>query len=78
MGTSAWFFFIMNLTKLPQQIFVWQNITSRNLGPSLLIIPVILAGAYAGTLLIKHINEKPFKYLVLGMALLASLNLIFR
>lgn len=78
MGTSAWFFFLMNLTKLPLQILVWQNITIRNLAPSILIIPVILAGAYAGTFIIKHINEKPFRYLVLGMALMASLNLIFR
>jgi hypothetical protein len=78
MGTSAWFFFLMNIIKLPLQIFVWQNITISNLAPSILIIPVILIGAYLGTLLIKHINEKPFRYLVLGMAMISSLNLIFR
>ncbi len=78
MGTSAWFFFLMNAVKLPLQILVWNNITTRNIVPSILIIPVILVGAYAGTLMIKHINEKPFRYLVLGMAMLASLNLIFR
>jgi hypothetical protein len=78
MGTSAWFFFLLNIIKLPLQIFVWQNITISNLAPSILIVPVILIGAYLGTLLIKHIKEKPFRYLVLGMAMISSLNLIFR
>jgi uncharacterized membrane protein YfcA len=78
MGTSAWFFFLMNIAKLPLQILVWNNITARNIVPSIMVIPVILGGAYTGTLIIRHINEKPFRYLVLGMAMLASLNLIFR
>ena len=30
MGTNAWFFFIINLTKLPLQIFVWHNIGIRD------------------------------------------------
>jgi uncharacterized protein len=77
MGTSAWFFFLMNAMKLPLQILVWNNITIRNLAPSILIIPVILAGAYAGTFIIKHINEKPFRFLVLGMSMIAALKLIF-
>jgi uncharacterized membrane protein YfcA len=78
MGTSAWLFFVMNMTKLPLQILVWQNITLSNLTPSILMVPVVLAGTYAGTIIIKYINEKPFKYLVLGMSILASLDLIFR
>ncbi|MDX9959607.1 MAG: sulfite exporter TauE/SafE family protein [Spirochaetia bacterium] len=78
MGTSAWFFFMMNATKLPLQILVWNNISARNIIPSIMVVPVILGGAYAGTFIIKHINEKPFRYLVLGMAMVASINLIVR
>ena len=29
LGTSAWFFMLINLTKLPLQIFFWGNITAR-------------------------------------------------
>jgi uncharacterized protein len=78
MGTSAWFFFLINLVKLPLQILIWGNITAQNTLPSIMMIPVILGGAFAGTLIIKYINDQPFNYLVLAMALLAALNLIFR
>ena len=76
MGTSAWFFFTMNIIKLPLQIFVWDNITVRTVVPAVAVIPVILGAAYAGTWIIRKIKEKPFRYVVLGMTLLAALNLM--
>ena len=41
MGTNAWFFFIINLTKLPLQIFVWHNIGIRSVTITAVVIPLI-------------------------------------
>lgn len=76
MGTSALFFFIMNITKLPLQVFVWNNIKWENLFPVLLMIPVILLSAWAGTFIIKRINERAFKYIVIIMIFASALNLL--
>lgn len=76
LGTSAWFFFMMNITKLPLQILVWKNITAQSVIPALVMIPVVIPAALAGTYLIKKINEKWFEYLVLGMTAVAALNLV--
>ncbi len=77
MGTSALFFFIMNITKLPLQIFVWDNIRSATLIPALIMIPVIIGSAFAGTIIIKRINEKVFKYIVIVMIFAAAIRLMF-
>ena len=76
MGTSALFFFIMNVTKLPLQIFVWDNIRLNTLVPALIMIPVIIGAAFAGTFIIRRINEKVFKYIVIAMILAAAVRLL--
>ena len=77
MGTAALFFFIMNITKLPLQIFVWDNIRINTLIPALIMIPVIIGAAFAGTFIIRHINEKIFKYIVIGMIFASAIRLLF-
>lgn len=74
-GTSAWFFFIINLTKLPLQIFFWHNIHLDNLiFVGLGLIPIAL-GAFAGFYFVKKINEKIFRYIVIIMTALACVRL---
>ena len=74
-GTSAWFFFIINLTKLPLQVFFWKNIHIDNLiFVGLGLIPIAL-GAFAGYFFVKKINEKPFRYIVIVMIALACVRL---
>ena len=77
LGTSAWFFMLINLTKLPLQIFFWGNITVRTGQITLLIIPAILVGAVLGALVVKRIPEKPFRWLVIGMTAVSALRLFF-
>ena len=43
--------------------------------PVLMMIPVIIGAAAAGTFIIKHINEKVFKYLVIAMIFAAAVRL---
>ena len=77
MGTSAWFFAIMNLIKLPLQIFVWQNITLHTGVLALTMVPAVLIGAVLGAMVIRRIPEKPFRWLVIVMTVLATVRLFF-
>lgn len=75
MGTNAWFFFIINLTKLPLQIFVWHNIGISSFTITIAMIPVITAGAALGFFVIKKINDKYFRYIVIGMTAIGAIRL---
>jgi hypothetical protein len=77
MGTSAWFFAIINLIKLPLQIFFWGNITIQTALIAAFVIPAVLIGAVIGAMVIKRIPEKPFRWLVIGMTAVAIVRLFF-
>jgi uncharacterized membrane protein YfcA len=77
MGTNAWFFFLINLTKLPLQIFVWHNIGLKSFTLTVCMIPIIILGAILGIAVIKRINEKFFRYLVMGMTAIAAIRLLW-
>lgn len=76
MGTNAWFFFIINLTKLPLQIFIWHNLGIRAFSTTVILIPVITIGAVLGFLILKKINETYFRYIVIVMTALAAIRLL--
>ncbi len=75
MGTNAWFFFIINLIKLPLQIFVWHNISMRSMTRTAVVLPLIAIGAILGYFTLKKINEQIFRYIIITMTVLAALKL---
>lgn len=77
LGITAWFFFIVNLTKLPLQILVWQNITVQTFVLTGMMIPCIGIGAVLGAFIIKRINEKAFRYLIIAMTATVAVKLFF-
>ena len=77
LGTVSVFFFIVNLLKLPIQIFVWQSITWRSALLILLLLPLVYLGIRLGIWLVRQINEKTFRYLVIAMTFIASVRLFF-
>lgn len=82
MGTSAWYFFIFNLTKLPLYAFLTLILPSQpmvngaTLLFDLLMLPVILIGAFVGKWLLPRISESLFDNVVLILAGAAALKLI--
>lgn len=74
-GTSAWFFFIINITKVPLQVIFWNNITFNNLKLVLIVLIPITLGAISGYFFVKKIDEKPFRYIVIVMTAIASIRL---
>ena len=74
-GTASWFFLIINLTKVPLQVFVWKNITLSSAVTALVLLPAIALGVYIGTKIMKKINEKIFRYLIIVMTAVAAFRL---
>lgn len=77
LGTYAWFFLIINALKVPIQVFLWHNISLSNATLAAMMIPAVALGAVLGALIVKKINEKLFRYLVIVMTALAALRLLF-
>ena len=75
-ATSAWFIFILNLSKVPLQIFVWHNISWAGIILNLIAIPFILLGGFLGIKIIKILPEEIFRKVILSLVIIASILLI--
>ncbi|MEQ8339062.1 MAG: sulfite exporter TauE/SafE family protein [Cyclobacteriaceae bacterium] len=76
-GTSAWFFFLVNVFKVPFHITIWNTITWDTFQFNLLMLPLIIVGALVGIKIVKLIPEKPYRIFILVTIVLASLKLFF-
>lgn len=76
LGTSAWFFFIINWIKLPFMIHQGM-VTAESLKVNICLVPALVLGVGAGVWVIHRINQKTFDWLVTCLAALASLRLLF-
>ena len=74
-GTSAWFFFIINLFKVPFSIALGL-IRFQTLLINLFLAPAVLAGVLTGRWLLERIPQRLFEHLLLAFAVLAALRLI--
>ena len=80
-GTLAWYFFIVNLSKLP--VFIGLSIanpakslvTVASIGLNLALFPGILIGVYLGRWLLPRIPQRGFEAVVLILAGLAAIKL---
>jgi uncharacterized protein len=74
-GTSAWFFFIINLSKLPfsQRLDL---VTIKSIQINLILLPCLIAGGLIGIMLVKKIPQGAFNSIVKILAGVAALMLI--
>ncbi|MBQ9399999.1 MAG: sulfite exporter TauE/SafE family protein [Bacteroidales bacterium] len=75
-GTNAWFFLMVNLLKLPLQIFVWKNISWGSLALDATMLPVILLGAFIGIKIVKWLPEKAFRIFVETVTVIAVVMML--
>jgi uncharacterized membrane protein YfcA len=73
-GTTAWFFFIVNVAKLPFSAGLGL-MTADSIRLDAVLAPMILVGAVAGTALIRRVSQAAFEWWVLGAAGLSSVLL---
>ena len=75
-GTAAWFFFFINLIKVPFSISLGL-ITPNTLFFNLVLAPAVLVGLFSGKFLLGKINQTQFEWLLIALSLLGALKLIW-
>jgi uncharacterized membrane protein YfcA len=75
LGTTSWFFFVINMVKVPFSLGL-QLITPATLHLDLLLAPAVLVGAWLGRVVITRVPQQVFETLVLVTAMLSGLNLL--
>jgi hypothetical protein len=75
-GTSAWFFFVVNWLKVPFSAGL-ALMTAESLRLDLLMLPFIAAGAVVGILVLNRIPQKAFNIMVQILAAAAAVKLLF-
>lgn len=75
-GTCAWFFMIMNWTKLP--VFCFEGrVGFETLRAVLPMLPLILAGAFLGVLFVKRAPQKFFEAVVEVIVIVSAVKLLW-
>ena len=81
-GTSAWFYFVVNVAKIPLYLGLgaWSDggafFTAEGMAYAGLLVPAVIAGVYSGRRLFPHIPQRLFLVIVLVMAGLGALRLL--
>jgi uncharacterized membrane protein YfcA len=73
-GTRAWFFWILNLSKLPFSSKLG-FITKTSLVTNAALIPCLLIGGFLGVALVNRIPQKAFNRVVSGLTVAAAIYL---
>lgn len=75
LGTSAWFFAIVNVAKLPFSIGLGL-ITPGGLLIALVLVPVVIAAAFVGRAIARRIDQRLFERIVIGLTIAGSVYLL--
>ncbi|MFE6985699.1 sulfite exporter TauE/SafE family protein [Streptomyces griseus] len=75
LGTSAWFFLIVNVSKVPFSVGLGL-IDARSLLLDACLLLFVLPGAYLGRVCVDRINQKVFDRIVIGATVAGGLQLL--
>lgn len=75
LGTMAWFFFLVNLAKVPFSVQLGL-ITPASLLLNLWLLPAIAAGGWLGAVLIKRMDQRQFELAALALGAVAAALLL--
>ncbi len=75
-GTSAWFFLIVNLIKVPFFVDLGLINADSLAFNAWMVIPIVL-GAYIGSKVLPYIPQKVFQILILALAAVGAVRLLF-
>lgn len=77
-GTAAWVFLVINLFKLPFQVFYWKNINVSSLQTDLMLLPALLLGFWAGIKIVSKIKDDSYRIVVIALTLLGAVVIFFK
>ena len=75
LGTTAWFFFVVNVVKVPISLGLglldWSTVRA-----TLVLSPAVVIGALAGRAVARRMSLATFEWVILGVTFAAALNLV--
>lgn len=74
MGTGAWYYFILNVLKVPFHLIIG-TMTGATLALNAVAATSVLAGTVVGVAIIRHLPERAFRLIAMGLAMVAATNL---
>ena len=77
-GTSAWLFFIINIFKIPFHVLFWKTITIESLIISSRLIPFVIIGLIIGVFIVKKIENKNYRKLILILTAIGGIGILFK
>ena len=77
-GTAAWVFLVINLFKLPFQVFYWKNITAASLKTDLVLLPALALGFWAGLKIVARIRDDNYRKIVILLTLIGAMFIFFK
>lgn len=77
-GTAAWVFLVINLFKLPFQVFYWKNIDSTSLLTDLYLLPALALGFWAGIKIVNRIKDDNYRKAVIVLTLIGSIAIFLK
>jgi uncharacterized protein len=77
-GTGAWIFLLINLFKLPFQIFYWKNITATSLLTDLSLVPFLILGFWCGIKLVARIKDDLYRQVVIVLTLIGAIFIFLK
>ena len=75
-GTAAWFFLVVNVTKVPLHIWSWETINLNSFLLGAAMLPAVAAGAWAGVRIVQKIPEQKYRWFVIVMTLVAAIAML--
>jgi uncharacterized protein len=75
-GTTAWFFLVINLFKVPFHVFYWGSINARTFLMDLTAIPIIAIGAFIGIIIVKRMTDSSYRWFILAMTVVAAIVML--
>lgn len=76
MGTSAWYFLVLNVFKVPFSVGLGV-INMSTIMVSLALAPFAIMGAFIGSKLLVRIDQRLFENLAIGLSFVAGIRLLF-
>ncbi len=77
-GTAAWVFLVINLFKLPFQVFYWENITSSSLQTDLVLLPALAIGFWLGLKIVHRIKDDQYRKVVIILTLIGAVFIFLK
>jgi uncharacterized membrane protein YfcA len=75
-GTTAWFFMVINWFKIPFHVWSWQTIKVNTFLLDLTTLPFIALGAVLGVVVVKKLPENAYRWFIIAMTLIAAVFMV--